>query len=325
MRKSVPIMIVLFSILFSAVLAQDLTIALPQGEGYSVKKDPPAGNARWELKLFNQSSPVMGERIILSPESFYLREVPGAGTLQATPSPTPTRQTMMLEQGFEGRSQARSGTASALATPSAEIVSPVKRIIRPLTPEDARQQLKAFLDSYNEVLLNSPPNEPIELIIDRATWQYWYNQMILWEEFVEKDIFLKKAITSSIGKLNFSSKDALNSSVALVANSINDDAQKINTTTRRKNLDFLGRLELRENRRKDYKQWLDDQKQLVVDFTRTWARKENQQEITIEGTVYLLSEQPLENVPRNTINVVAQKLTPYDLLNADGTLKKPVE
>ncbi len=165
----------------------------------------------------------------------------------------------------------------------------------------------------------------IELIIDRASWQYWYSQMALWEEFVSKEIFLKKAFTKSMDKLNFSSKDALNGSVALVANIINDDAQKTNTTDLRKNVDFLGRLELREIRRKDYKQWLEDQKQIVVEFTRNWARKENQQEITIDGTVYLLSDEPLESVPRNTVNVVSQKLTPYDILNADGTLKKPVE
>jgi len=330
MRKSVPIMIVLFSILLSAGLAQDLSIALPQGEGYAVKKDPPSGNARWELKLFNQSSPLTGERIILSPESFYLREVlQGAGAQQLMPTPIPVRQAMFDEsfgERYQGRSGTRPGLASPMATPAVdENIYPVNRIIRPLTPDDARQQLKAFLDSYNDVLLNSLPNEPIQFVIDRAAWQYWYNQMILWEEFVEKDIFLKKMFTKSMDKLNFSSKDALNSSVATVANIINDDAQKANTMDRRKNFDFLGRLELRENRRKDYRQWLEDQKQIVVDFTRAWARKENQQEITIDGTVYLLSSEPMENVPRNTVNVVSQELTPYDILNADGTLKKPVE
>jgi len=330
MRKSIPIMIVLFSILVSAGLAQDLTLALPQGEGYAVKKDPPSGNARWELKLFNQSSPLTGERIILSPESFYLRAVPqGPEGQQLTPTPTPVRQAM-YDESFGMRSQGRSGTrpgfASPMATPAVEeTLYPVNRIIRPLTPDDARQQIKAFLDSYNDVLLNSQPNEPIQFIIDRAAWQYWYNQMILWEEFVEKDIFLKKAFIKSMDKLNFASKDALNISVASVANIINDEAQKVNIADRRKNLDFLGRLELRENRRKDYKQWLEDQKQIVADFTRNWARKENQQEITIDGTVYLLSSEPMENVPRNTVNVVSQKLTPYDILNADGTLKKPLE
>ena len=329
MRKSVPIIIVLFSVLLSAGLAQDLTIPLPQGEGYTVKKDPPSGNARWELKLFNQSSPVTGERIILSPESFYLREMPQGGAQQRTPTPTPASPVMYGDIYGDtpgGRGRARSGPGSPMEPPPVdETVYPAKRIIRPLTSEDARQQLKAFLDSYNEVLLNSPPNEPIELIIDRAAWQYWYNQMALWEEFVAKEIFLKKMFAKSMDKLNFSTKDALNSAVALVANNIIDESQRVNTMDLRKNVDFLGRIELRENRRKDYKQWLEDQKQIVVDFTRNWARKENQQEITIDGTMYLLSDEPLENVPRNTVNVVSKKLTPYDILNADGTLKKPVE
>ena len=74
-----------------------------------------------------------------------------------------------------------------------------------------------------------------------------------------------------------------------------------------------------------FERWLEDQKSLVVEFTQDWARKLQGQELSIEGTVYLLSEIPMDRVPKNTVNLVTDTLTPYDILNADGTLKKPVE
>jgi hypothetical protein len=294
-------------------IAQDIVVPLPQGEGYAVKKAPPSANARWELKIINQTSPAMGERTLLGPTSFYKRDIP-----EEVKKKEAEQATMQTTMPMGPRPQ------GAPAAPDYSSY-PVKRFIKSDTPEDDREQVNAFIEAYNQVLLNSAPDEPIEIIIDKAAWQYWFNQMASWEEYVSKSVFLKKDYTQTTEKLDFTSLEALKNSANTLANEANAEAYKVIRSDHLRNLGFINRLDLRENRRSDYKQWLDDQKTLVVDFTHQWARKENEQEINIDGVIYLLSEQPLESVPRNSVNLVTQKLTPYDLLNADGTLKKPLE
>lgn len=313
MRKIIPIVFFLGFLMIHMGIAQDVVVPLPQGEGYAVKKTPPSNNTRWELKIINQSSPAVGERTLLGPSTFYIRGIP-----QEVKKQEAEQATMEAAMPMGLRPQ---------GTPEAPDYSnyPIKRLIKSETPEDDRDQVSAFIEAYNQVLLNSPADEPIEIIIDKAAWQYWFNQMTSWEEFISKGIFLKKDYATSMEKLDFSGLEALKNSANTLANEANAEAYKVIRSNHLRNLGFLNRIDRRENRRSDYKQWLEDQKELVIDFTHQWARKENQQEINIDGVIYLLSEQPLENVPRNAVNLVTPKLTPYDLLNADGTLKKPLE
>jgi len=326
MRKFIPIF-VMITLLFPAMgLCQDLIVPLPQGEGYAVKKAPPSANSRWELKLINQSSPMIAERPLISPSSFYLRDKPeeaAAAEAGAAPQATPAPQAPMTGIEGMGMQGGAPGQDQVVQKPD-EKSFPIKRIIKSASPDEGRLQVTAFMDAYNQVLLNSPPDEPIEFIIDKAAWQYWYNQVLLWEEYVEKNVFLNKTYASSTNKLDFTSADALKNSLELFQNDAQKKAETVIRQDHMRNLDFLSRLDYRDNRRKDYAQWLEDQKSLVVDFTRRWARKENEQEINIDGTIYLLSEEPLDSIPRNSVNLVTKQLTPYDLLNADGTLKKPL-
>ncbi|MBN1901471.1 hypothetical protein JW926_09145 [Candidatus Sumerlaeota bacterium] len=313
MWKRIPVFLLLFLLVIHPGFAQDVVVPLPQGEGYAVKKAPPSANARWELKIINQGTPAMGERTVVEPASFYKRDVPPEAIQSEGESASQEAAMPMQSQRQEA--------------PEAPDYSqyPIKRLIKSETPEHDREQVTAFIEAYNQVLLNSPPDEPIEIIIDKAAWQYWYNQMTSWEEYISKSVFLKKDFTSTMNKLDFSSLDALKNSVTTLANEANTEADKVIRSDHVRNLGFLNRLDRRENARNDYRQWLEDQKSLVIDFTHQWARKENEQEINIDGVIYLLSEKPLESVPRNAVNLVTPRLTPYDLLNADGTLKKPID
>ena len=88
-------------------------------------------------------------------------------------------------------------------------------------------------------------------------------------------------------------------------------------------------MEYRENRREDFKGWLLDQKAAVQNCTSDWIRRREGRELTIDGTIYLVSDKPLDAVPIDAVNVVTNvvqdelKVTPYDILNDDGSLTKP--
>ena len=335
MRKFIPIMVCLFLAVIMAGNCQEVLIPLPQGEGYVIKKDAPSANARWEIKIVGQGGFPASERIIISPESFYKRNIPpeeAAPEAGAAPAQAPGyRAAPMGGRGGAptgyGEPAGMGGPMRGQAAPVAPDTRsyPIRRLIKPETPEDGKAQADAFLEAYNQVLEVTPPDEPIEFIIERAAWQYWFNQMDLWQQYVQKEVFLKPAAAPKMNNLDFSNRDALNNAIAGLANEINDEAKIINAQVHRRNLEFIYRLDFRENQRSDYKQWLEDQKDLVIEFTHNWARKEEGQELNIDGTVYLLSDEPMERVPRNTVNLVTENLTPYDLLNADGTLKKPLD
>jgi len=307
MRKPALLLIVAFLLAAMSLTGQDLTIPLPEGEGYAVKKESPAPHTRWELKIVNQSAPLAAtESVILSPESFYMHQF----------------SEEMKKMEFDPTGEKAVMDASYFQTLQS---LPIERRVETPDYEEGKEQVDAFLDGYNQMLRQAPADEPIEFIIDRAAWQYWYNQMSMWEQYIGSKIFLKKNMPSSLEKLDFSTRDALNGAVANLANSLNEQADEIEKDNHRKNLTFIHRLEQRDTQRKDYSQWLDDQEYLVSKFTRTWARKQEGKELNIEGTVYLVSDEPLERTPRNTVNLVTDKVTPYDLLNTDGTIKKPLE
>ena len=342
MRTLISVITCLVIFLTAGLVAQEVIVPLPQGEGYSVKKEVASPNARWELKVVGQGSPLaMSDRIILSPASFYFRDIPievlkqqleeapaqAGGTGQPRPMAMQAGmgRGIEMEMGMMGSTSPRSPGGTTEEQGLDESVYSINRVIKPDSPADSRKLVDSFLKAYNQQIEVSPPDEPIELIIEKAAWQFWYNQMILWEEYIQEEVFLKRDYESSLDQIDFTNKQTLNASLANLANEMNEEAKQVSAKEHNENIQFLHRLKLRELKRVDYRQWLENQKELVIDFTHNWARREAGQEIEIEGTVYLVSEEPLEIIPRNTVNVVTEKLTPYDILNADGTLRKPLD
>jgi hypothetical protein len=90
---------------------------------------------------------------------------------------------------------------------------------------------------------------------------------------------------------------------------------------------LIDRLRERQEDRDRYYAWLEDRRRLVIDFTEEWARKFDGSEFNVDGVMYLVSVgEPLMSVPRNARNVVIDRVvTPYDLLEDSGRLKKPIE
>ncbi|MCX7014783.1 MAG: hypothetical protein NTW86_19915, partial [Candidatus Sumerlaeota bacterium] len=90
---------------------------------------------------------------------------------------------------------------------------------------------------------------------------------------------------------------------------------------------FISRLKDRQDARNRYAEWLHDRHSLVTDFVHDWAKKYNGQEFDVDGVEYLVTEygEKEPNVGPNSRNLVIDKVvTPYDLLNDDGTLKRPL-
>ena len=362
MRNLISLVVMFLVLFLSTVPSQEIAIPIPQGEGYTLKKEATRDYNRWELKIVSPASGAMPstERVIFSPESFYLSGAQlvnvsctfSGGTLTQLTIPRLTNIDLdkySVERHIKNNQPVTipkdlSGGPSAPVTAVPLTVSPFMGVPSTGTPGTGATNAiilpnnilndpvkvnnillaRAFLEAYNQVLVTAPVDEPIEYVIYRASWQLWHNQTALWGKYVNKEILLSTAAPATIEKrLDFASRDALNGSVAVVANTLQKNVRETDESDLGENLNFWNRLEGRRYLRNDYHQWLVDKKEVVGKYTKDWILNREGREVAIEGTIYLISREPIESVPHNAVNLVTNKLTPYDLLNTDGTLKKP--
>jgi len=89
--------------------------------------------------------------------------------------------------------------------------------------------------------------------------------------------------------------------------------------------EFVAHLDTRKERRFRYREWLNDQTTEIRKMAEDYRRRLAGEEFVIDGVQYLISQKPLTTVPLGSRNIVTERLTPYDLLDSDGTLKKATE
>ena len=87
-------------------------------------------------------------------------------------------------------------------------------------------------------------------------------------------------------------------------------------------------IDQRARDRASYAEWRDNQKHIVMDYVNDWNRRYEGKVVTVAGVRYELYKPG--TVPKNTtryanIVVTDYELTPYDLLNEDGSLRGPAK
>jgi hypothetical protein len=156
-----------------------------------------------------------------------------------------------------------------------------------------------------------------------AEWMAYYEQLDLWQIYVE-EVVLNREIDSYVGDISFPDLD--HTGVKEAIEGIHDSALKAaeeeTKALTQKAIDLVTRLEERKNRRITYWDWRRDQQDLFLEYAERWLRQSEGLEINIDGNIYLISSQPIERAPRNVVPIVTSKLTPYDIFNDDGTLKR---
>ncbi|MEO8377304.1 MAG: hypothetical protein ABI579_06510 [Candidatus Sumerlaeota bacterium] len=91
---------------------------------------------------------------------------------------------------------------------------------------------------------------------------------------------------------------------------------------------LAGDIDQRARDRQAYGEWRDNQKRIVLDYVNDWNRRYEGKVVTVAGVRYELYKPG--TVPTNTtryanIVVTDYELTPYDLLNDDGSLRGPAK
>lgn len=204
-----------------------------------------------------------------------------------------------------------------------------------------------------------PPIDPQAM----GEWYYYYQQTMGWERYVAEEVLMLKEgepqnmydlgtavqaqdlyVPQPMGQnappplIHFDNKEKLlderlslikpagmkpaleqmdRQMAELAAKNARDDSNR--------NREFVARLEARKQRRFLYREWLNDQTAEIRKMAEDYRRRMAGDQFEIDGVRFLVSEKPLNYVPLNARNIVTERLTPYDLLDNDGALKKPTE
>jgi hypothetical protein len=88
-------------------------------------------------------------------------------------------------------------------------------------------------------------------------------------------------------------------------------------------IDMITRIDQRELGQEKYTQWLEAKQKDIFSFADSWRQVEEGETLMVDDSLFLVTREPLESVPIDSINVLKnEQLTPQDLLNPDGTVKK---
>lgn len=86
--------------------------------------------------------------------------------------------------------------------------------------------------------------------------------------------------------------------------------------------EMIDAIEARKADREKYNDWMAEKSDSLDDFVTAWTEVKDGRLLNFEGTYYLLTEEPIEAVPADARSVpVRDRVTPQDLIDADGTLK----
>lgn len=92
-------------------------------------------------------------------------------------------------------------------------------------------------------------------------------------------------------------------------------------------IEFVKGLEERRDQRNAYRTWLDEQKDLVVETAMEWGKRQQGELVEVDGVRYELYS-PVLGMPKgegraDVVRVISESLSPYDILNPDGSLRLP--
>jgi len=88
--------------------------------------------------------------------------------------------------------------------------------------------------------------------------------------------------------------------------------------------EMLARVDERAGEMQRYNEWLAERHSDLVEFTEAWGNVKSGETVYMEDTFYLLTKAPVDQTPRDALNIVVRDaITPQDILDSNGNLKKP--
>jgi hypothetical protein len=177
-----------------------------------------------------------------------------------------------------------------------------------------------------------------------AEWDFYYEQIELYSQYVRERVL---AGVNDLPQPTYEASNALQEAVDL-KEAYNKAAITLVSDQFNENRDFYDRLDAREDKRRNYYEWIAGQQRNLDEWAKIWERKVNGSqwaggvpvrrddwyygtnfatkqpvEININERSYVLSDKPVSHVNEGQLNVITSNLSPYDIIDRNGVLKTP--
>lgn len=178
-------------------------------------------------------------------------------------------------------------------------------------------------------------------------WDFYFLQLDMYAQYAQKSLFpdVPDLPTPQFG---LNTENYLQQRQELKA-AYDKTALTLRAQEIDENLGFYDRLALREDRRRAYYEWLASEQHEIDDWAMIWARQMNgarwdatdqptrlddwyygvnfasgeAKVVRINQQEYVLSTEPQHNLRPRQMNVLSTNLTPYDIIDHNGEMKRP--
>ncbi len=200
---------------------------------------------------------------------------------------------------------------------------------RPVSAEQASQMIR--LDPQTAQAVQDSDSNREDMALRMAEWSMYFDQLELWNRYVAEKVIRDELEEEE--KITYNPA-TIKTDIELIYESLQQHAAQAVSQEKQRQENMLSRIENNRINLQIYNNWLDDRENEVLKYARQWARKYEGEELVFEDTTYLVrdtyeNEMLIETPQEKTIIInkpVEQKeITPFDLLNEDGSLIKPEE
>lgn len=208
------------------------------------------------------------------------------------------------------------------------------------TPDKAALMIQ--MDPITFQRMGESPTYKADVIKQMAEWSLFYDQLDLWNRYVEESVLREKLADNEKSEYN---PATVETNLTSVYDSLQNHAKlkaekllKLYTNPNAVRPDEAGlvdRVEKDRQTRQAYQGWLKDREKAMLAFADLWRHQYDGSEIWVNGTQYLVRnlrdvpKDPDEDVAKTVLpedavllNVAKEKtVTPFDIIREDGSLK----
>jgi len=217
---------------------------------------------------------------------------------------------------------------------------PVSKLLADLTAahyKEADPQRAPLMVQLDELTLARMRENPIffEDVVQRmAEWNFFYDQLALWNRFVEQSVLREKLSKEEQPSFDPATEKA---DLKIMYEALQNHAKELAGRQEAVYASMESNIEKDRDGQMRYEEWLEGRKQAMLRFAENWAHQYDGSQVQLGGTLFFvrnIADRPAnaeddtlrDYLPANAVLVEVPKeklVTPYDLINPDGTLKQP--
>lgn len=207
--------------------------------------------------------------------------------------------------------------------------------------DEEKARLMVMMNETDSQRVKDNPEFRMDVAKRLAEWTFFYEQLELWRQFVEESVIREDLTQEASLDYNVATVKTnlpkMHESLLQQAETVSQKLYLLYKNPSSSNPGLVDRIMYNNQLRKEYQSWLERNRSNMLGFVERWMRQYDGSEFWIDGTQYLVrnvADRPQDpeddtvrwSLPQNAVllEVAKEKIvTPYDLIKADGTLKKP--